>query len=53
MEAWIRFPTFDVASYLVFAAVLYFVLRRRDHAPSPPRILGIGLIVVIGGMVFA
>lgn len=53
MEAWIRFPTFIVASYIVFGAILYFVLRRRDHAEPLVRILGIGLIVVVGGMIFA
>ena len=53
MEAWIRFATFIIASYFVFGAILYFVLRRRHHAPRLARILGIGLVVIVGGMVFA
>ena len=53
MVAWIRFPIFIAASYIVFGAVLYFVLRRRKNTELLPGILGIGLIVIVGGMAFA
>ena len=53
MEAWIRFLTFVMASYVVFGAILYVVLRRRRHPPRLARILGIGLVVIVGGMLFA
>ena len=52
MEAWIRFPTFVVASYVVFGAILHCVLRRREREGLLPRILVIGVVVIIGGMVF-
>jgi hypothetical protein len=53
MEAWIRFPIFVAASYVVFGAVLFLVLRRRGRFGLLPRILGIGVVVIVGGMVFA
>ena len=53
MVAWIRFPIFIAASYIVFGAVLYFVLRRKKNTELLPGILGIGLIVIVGGMAFA
>lgn len=53
MEAWIRFPIFIVASYVVFGSLIYFVLRNRDRSHLRDRIVGIGLIVIVGGMVFA
>lgn len=53
MVAWIRFPIFIAASYIVFGAVLYFVLRRKKNTGLLPGILGIGLIVIVGGMAFA
>lgn len=53
MEAWIRFPVFIAASYVVFAAVLYWVLRKRERTGLLPRVLVIGLLVIVGGMVFA
>ena len=53
METWIRFPIFIVVSYIVFGAILYYVFRQRDREKSLARILGIGLIVIVGGMIFA
>lgn len=53
MESWVRFPIFIVSSYVVFGGILYLVLRRREKAKLLPHVLGVGLIVVVGGMVFA
>jgi peptidoglycan/LPS O-acetylase OafA/YrhL len=52
-EAWIRFPVFVGVSYVVFALVLSLVLRRRDRAGLVRHILGIAVVMVVGGMVFA
>lgn len=52
-EAWLRFPVFVLASYVVFGAVLHFVLRRRERRGLIAHILRIGFIVIVGGMVFA
>lgn len=53
MEAWIRFPIFIAASYVVFVAIVYFVLRRRKTEGFFRSCLGVGLVVIVGGMVFA
>jgi len=53
VEAWIRFPIFVAVSYVVFAAVLYFVLRRRERVGLLPHVLAIGVLVIVGGMAFA
>lgn len=53
MDAWVRFPVYVLASYAVFGAVLYFVLRRRERAGLIAHVLRIGLVVIVGGMVFA
>lgn len=52
-EAWVRFPVFVLVSYVVFGALLHFVLRRRERGPLIAHILRIGLVVIVGGMVFA
>jgi hypothetical protein len=52
MEAWTRFPIFVTASYAVFG-VLYLVLRHRERVGLLSQILGVGVVVIIGGMVFA
>jgi hypothetical protein len=53
MEALIRFPTFVVVSFLVFAAMVYVVLRGRQTPPPRPQVLAISAVVIVGGMVFA
>jgi peptidoglycan/LPS O-acetylase OafA/YrhL len=53
MEAWLRFPIFIAVSYVVFAAVLYLVLRRRERVGLMLHVLAIGVLVIVGGMVFA
>lgn len=53
MEAWIRFPIFIIASYMAFAGIIYFVLRKQKTERLMARILAIGLIVIVGGMTFA
>ncbi len=53
METWSRFPIFVAASYVVFGAILYFVFRRRDRVGLLHRVLGIGVVVIVGGMLFA
>ena len=53
MESFIRFPIFIIASYILFGVILSFVLRRRDHTALLARVFGLGLIVIVGGMVFA
>ena len=53
MSEWLRFSVFVVASFLVFTLLLRFVLRRRASAVSPSSIAKIGLVVIVGGMLFA
>ena len=53
MEALIRFPIFIVASFVVFSAILWYVLRNREHRVSRNQIFYAGLIVIVGGMIFA
>lgn len=53
MEPWIRFPVFIIASYLAFGVIIYFVLRKKEVKTLFTQILTIGLIVVVGGMIFA
>ena len=53
MVFWIRFPIFIAASYVVFAWLVWFVLRRRTEGEFLRPILVLGLLVVVGGMVFA
>ncbi len=53
MELWIRFPVFVAASYAIFIGIIHFVLRRRESGGYLPQIFGIGVVVIVGGMVFA
>lgn len=52
-DAWVRFPVFVLASYVVFGGILAFVLRRRERGGLIAHILRIGFIVIVAGMVFA
>jgi hypothetical protein len=47
-----RFSVFVAVSFLVFVAVLSFVLRKRSPLPWPV-VLALALVVVVGGMLFA
>ena len=49
----VRFPIFILVSFLVFLAIVRFVLREREGKELARPIVVIGLIVVVGGMVFA
>ncbi len=49
----VRFPIFILVSFLVFLAIVCFVLREREGKELARPIVVIGLIVVVGGMVFA
>ncbi len=53
MTFWTRFPVFIVASYVVFVGLVWFVLRRRNEKRQLRPILVMGLLVVVGGMIFA
>jgi len=53
MEALIRFPIFIAVSLCVFSAILWHVLRKRERQVSRHQVFYIGLIVVVGGMLFA
>ena len=47
-----RFAVFIAVSFVVFLVVLWFSLRRRGAHPWP-RFVGLALVVVVGGMLFA
>ena len=49
----LRFPVFILVSLVAFLAILRFVTRKRPARPSPATLLGIAIVVVAGGMVFA
>lgn len=53
MQGWSRFAVFIAASWVVFTLVLRLVLRRRDVSRLGRPILRLGLIVIVGGMLFA
>lgn len=48
-----RFLVFIVVSFIVFIAILYFILRRRETRPPHYQVVLVSAIVVVGGMVFA
>ncbi len=48
-----RFIIFIAVSVIAFVALLRFVLRERTAPPSQQQLLGLTLVVVVGGMVFA
>ena len=48
-----RFIIFIAVSVIAFVALLRFVLRERTVPPSQRQLLGLTLVVVVGGMVFA
>jgi hypothetical protein len=53
MDMLIRFPIFVLVSFVVFSALVYFVLRRRQTPPARHQVLAVGAVVVVGGMLFA
>ena len=53
MSEALRFPIFILVSLVVFFAILYFITRERSSRPSLIVLLGIAIVVVAGGMVFA
>ena len=48
-----RFIVFMAAAFLLFVAVLLFVVRSRPVRPRAVTLLALGAIVVILGMIFA
>ena len=48
-----RFPIFILVSFIVFFAILRWVIRTRSTKPNLYVLLGIAAIVVVGGMIFA
>jgi hypothetical protein len=53
MTSHLRFIVFIIVSLLVFILLLRFVLRKRQQAPSSPRIYAVAFAVVVLGMMFA
>lgn len=49
----VRFPILIIVSLVVFVAILWFVLRKREPRASRVAMAVVAIIVVVGGMVFA
>jgi hypothetical protein len=48
-----RFVVFMAAAFLVFVALLKFIVRKRKTKPTLETTVAIGFIVVVPGMLFA
>jgi hypothetical protein len=48
-----RFSVFVLVSLIAFIVILYFVTRHRALSPNRFTVIGVALLVVVGGMVFA
>lgn len=50
METSWHYPIFILVSLVVFAGVIHFVLKNRQHSLKPGTIIWVSIVVVVGGM---